>query len=72
MSGTAKAFGLSIEYVLYEMSYANLIMYGATLPSYHKKKEGKGKGDKGNGEETISADDPRNNERLMALISEMK
>lgn len=64
---------MSIEYVLYEMSYANLILYGATLPSYKKKKDGKGgKGGKGNDEETISADDPRNNERIIALISEMQ
>lgn len=69
MSGTAKAFGLSIEYVLYEMSYANLILYGATLPSYNKKKDNKGR--KTNDDETINADDPRNNERIIALISEM-
>lgn len=60
---------MSIEYVLYEMSYANLILYGATLPSYNKK--GRKGGHENNGE-TINADDPRNNEKIMALISEMQ
>jgi hypothetical protein len=52
------------------MSYANLILYGATLPSYNKKK--RGKGDSLNNSETINADDPRNNDKIIALISEME
>jgi hypothetical protein len=30
-----KGFNLPVEYVLYEMSYANIIMYNAIIPSYH-------------------------------------
>jgi hypothetical protein len=38
-----KGFGLSIEYVLYEMSFANLLMYNAVIPSYNSDKDGNGK-----------------------------
>jgi hypothetical protein len=34
-----KGFNLPIDYVLYDMSYANMIMYGSVLPSYNNKKE---------------------------------
>lgn len=34
----AKAFGLPLDYVLYDMSYANVILYSATLPSYDGSK----------------------------------
>ncbi len=66
MAGTAKAFGLPIEYVLYDMSYANLILYGASLPTYSSKKD-KSKG-RGRDEEIIRADDPRNNDRVQAFL----
>lgn len=64
MAGTAKAFCLSFDYVLYDMSYANIILYGATLPSYRngKKKD----------EESIRADDPKNTDKLKAMIETMK
>jgi hypothetical protein len=42
------------------MSYANVVMYSAVLPSYHKSE--KGKGGKG---ERINADDPENREKVM-------
>lgn len=35
----AKGFNLPIDYVLYDMSYANAIIYGATLPSYESHDE---------------------------------
>lgn len=47
------------------MSYANLILYGASLPTYSSKKD-KNKG--GKGEEIIMADDPRNNDRVQAFL----
>lgn len=54
-----------MEYVLYEMSYANMIMYGAVLPSYksHKKNE-TGKADN----EKINADDPRNKDKVRSIL----
>lgn len=58
VGGLAKAYGLPIRDVLYGMSYANLLMYGAVIPSYR----GRGAGDS----EPIDADDPRN----QALVRE--
>ena len=66
MAGTAKAFGLPIEYVLYEMSYANLILYGASLPTYSSKND-KNKS-RSQDEEIIKADNPRNNDRVQAFL----
>lgn len=34
-----KYFRLSAEYVLWELSYSNLNMYLATIPSYKEKKD---------------------------------
>lgn len=45
------------------MSYVNLIMYGAVLPSYkHGNKEGKD-------DEIINADDPKNHERIREFFA---
>ena len=49
-----------MEYVLYDLSYANLILLGATLPSYESAKD---KASRKN-EENIQADDPRNKEKV--------
>jgi len=46
------------------MSYANVILYGASLPTYSSKKNK----DKGRDEEVIKADDPRNNDRVQAFL----
>lgn len=49
MAGFVKSFNQPIEYVLYDLSYANLLMYNSVLPSYDfdsdkkKKKKDKGK-----------------------------
>lgn len=32
--------GLTPEYILYEMSYANVALYSSIIPSYDKKKKG--------------------------------
>jgi len=60
-----KAYNLSIDYVLYEMSYANLILYSAVLPSYQSgKKRENGEG------EVINGDDPANSELIHNIIAE--
>lgn len=64
MAGTVKAFRLPIDYVLYEMSYANVIMYSACLPSYSAKKNGKSK----DGGAVIDANDPRNRNQVRAIL----
>lgn len=46
------------------MSYANMVMYGAVLPSYHTKdKDGKRKKGRKQ-EEVIRADDRKNKEKV--------
>ena len=53
--------------MLYNISYANLILYGAVIPSLDG--DGKGKGKKSN---VIDAQDPRNREMYLNLINNMK
>lgn len=64
MAGTVKAFKLPIDYVLYDMSYQNIVMYSACLPSYSAKKKGKSK-DRG---EVIDADDKRNMDKVREIL----
>lgn len=45
------------------MSYANVIMYCATLPSYARRKDGKGPS-----ESKVNGDDPSNNGLLDKII----
>lgn len=45
------------------MSYCNLIMYNKILPVYNSKDT-----KKGNDEEKINADDPKNQERIRKLL----
>lgn len=35
----AKIFGTTPDYVLYEISYENLIMYGCAIPRYNDEKD---------------------------------
>lgn len=64
MAGAVKAFGLPVEYVLYEISYANLVLLGATLPTY-----GAG-GRRGVGRSSVNAGDSRNNAAVAAEFRE--
>jgi hypothetical protein len=34
VSGFCKTYNVSFEYVLYELSYQNLVMYSKVIPSY--------------------------------------
>lgn len=64
MAGVAKAYNLSFEYVLYELSYKNLIMFSAVLPSYDfDSKDDK----KAKEVETFDAGDPANIELIKAF-----
>ena len=60
-----KALGLDIDYVLYDMSHTNLILYGASLPAYRSPRD-KGGSD---GDECINADDPSNRDRVRAFLN---
>lgn len=65
IAGVVKGYNLPLDYVLYEMSYANMIMYGAVIPSYNGgRRRGKG----GRDEEVIKADDPRNRAKVRRLL----
>ncbi len=68
VAGTVKGFNLPIDYVLYDMSYVNLIMYGAVLPSYHSQTEKK---DDDKKQEEIKADDPAMKERARQIIDSL-
>lgn len=48
------------------MSYANMIMYGAVLPSYKSGKRSKtGRPDS---HEVINADDPKNRDKVKSIL----
>ena len=64
VSGIATGFNLPINYVLYELSYANVVMYGATFPSTESKKENKKK------RGVINADDPKNRDLIRKIYDE--
>lgn len=50
------------------MSYVNMIMYGAVIPSYNgKRKNGK---DGGKEQEVIKVDDPRNRARVKQIFDQ--
>lgn len=63
IGGVAKAYNLTFDYVLYEMSYVNVVMYSSVLPSYDDNKE------EGNGEDVISSDDPRYSSELKKMMN---
>lgn len=67
MAGVSKSLGLTIDYVLHEMSYANLNLYSASLPTYRKPdKDGR----RGGKEQTIRADDPKNRDLVRDFINQ--
>ena len=49
------------------MSYANMVMYGATLPSYKHKADDKN-GKKRKRQKAIKADDPANREKVRRIF----
>lgn len=51
------------------MSYANMIMYGAVLPSFKSSKDKKPDKQEAK-QEVIKADDPRNNARVRQIMDE--
>lgn len=67
IAGIAKTYNLPFDYVLNDLSYANIIMYGAVIPHYIPK-DRKGK-DKARKERPIKADDRRNKARVRQLIN---
>ena len=62
VAATAKAFNLSFEYVLHEMSWQNMALFCATLPTYNTDQR-KPKTD------TIDADQPITHQQAQQLQS---
>ena len=61
-----KGFRFPLDYVLYDLSYANLILLGATLPSYDPdRKKRTPQGD----QEVVRADDPRNKDKVRQFFN---
>ena len=63
MAGIAKAYNLSFEYVLYDLSYENLLLYSAVLPTYDLD-DAKDGGES----EMLNGDDPDDVERFFATM----
>ena len=59
IAGLSKAYTLPFDYVL-DMSFANVIMYSAVLPSRSASTEGKEGEGKKKDQEIIEANDPDN------------
>lgn len=73
IAGTAKAYNLTPDYVLYEMSYVNTLMYGSVLPTYDPdkhKKDKKGRPIKP--QDVIKVDDPKNRERVRQILDNIE
>lgn len=51
---------MTIDFILYELSYANLVLYSSVLPGYDDEK----------GDEVINADDPKNKQKIRELLYE--
>lgn len=59
---------MTFDYVLYDMSFANFMLYGAVIPSTDYDRDGKDD----SREEVIRVDDPKNRDMVMQLISNMR
>lgn len=68
VAGVVKGFNVSFEYALYDLSYQNMILYTATLPTYDSKE----KKNRGGKQERIKADDPRNRDRVHSFLANLK
>ena len=61
---------MPLDYVLYDISYANIVMLGATLPSIKSNKQRNGASAAGAaGQDVIDAEDPKNRERVKKFFS---
>lgn len=60
---------MSVEEVLYDMSYSNVILYGSALPS--GEEGGREKRGGYDNSDTLKVDDPRNIDALEAVVKNM-
>lgn len=64
IAGAIKAFNLTIDQVLYDISYTNLTLYGAALPSYKSPTK------QGDDSRVINGDDPSKQVEIDKLFDE--
>lgn len=57
---------MTLDYVLYDMSYVNLLMYSSVIPSYNSKGDDNKKDSSG---KKINADDKKNNKEVLRILS---
>ena len=58
--------------ILYGLSYKNLILYGAVIPSFDSDEKKDEDDRNGNGdEEVLWVDDPKNRQRAIEIIQQM-
>ena len=59
--------------MIYDISFQNLTLYGAVIPSFGtgRKDTGEGAGRKGDKEEILWVTDPQNRQRAIEIISQM-
>jgi len=58
IAGVVKAFNIGFDCVLYEMSYANLMLFSSVLPDYSVDRDKKN---------AIDGDDPKNFDKILAI-----
>lgn len=68
VGGFLKAYNFPLDYVLYDLSYSNMILFGAVLPSYQSKED---KEKMKQAQDVIKASDVKNNDKVKDLISKM-
>lgn len=68
VAGAAKALEQPIDYIINEMSYANMLLYTASLPTYQKTDKGENKGKPDT--DIVRADDPKNRDIVRKMIEE--
>lgn len=65
IAGISKCYNLPFDYVLYKMSFANVQLYNAVIPTFSPKKD---PGTKGDDSTTINGDDPANQEAIRKAL----
>lgn len=65
--GVAKAYCLPFDYVLHDVSYTNVMMYCAVLPSYERDDDDKST-KRGKRERVINASDPKNRDEVHKIM----
>jgi hypothetical protein len=68
IAGIVKAYNWTLDYVLYELSYVNMIMYSSVLPSYDSNKDKKSN----TSQEVIKADDPANRDKINQFLDNVE